>query len=77
MKMTVIEQMNRIAQRLEALDSASTPEERKMAVADAQLEARMSKQFFNGADIVVRAETLMAQDHSLDECQLRNLVGKA
>lgn len=75
MELTVIEMMNKIGSKVKALDAAKTTEEREMAIADAELISMLSKQFFNGADLVVRTENLLAKNKSLNESRLNAIIG--
>lgn len=76
MEMTVIDMMNMIAKKTKALDEADAGEERDMAIEDAMQVSELSKQFFNGADLVLRAEHLKAKNKTLNESKLDKIIGE-
>ena len=75
MVMTVIDMMNEIATKVQALDNAKTGEEREMAVEDAQIIQGLSKNFFVGANIAVEKERLSAKYKMLQTSLLDAVVG--
>lgn len=76
MEKTVIDMMNEISRKMDAVNSADAGEAKKIAIADAELTTKMSKQFFNGADLVIRAENLMAKDGTLNTTRLNAVIGE-
>lgn len=75
MKMTVLDMMNEIAQKIKDLDDAKAGEEREIAVEDAQIITQMAKNFFIGANIAVEKERLQAKYKVLDKSLLDEIVG--
>ena len=75
MVMTVLDMMNEIATKVQALDNAEPGEEREMAVEDAQLISGLSKNFFVGANLAVEKERLQAKYKVLNSSLLDMVVG--
>jgi hypothetical protein len=75
MVMTVVDMMNEIATKVQALDNAKPGEEREMAVEDAQIITGLAKNFFIGANIAVEKERLQARYKVLHSSLLDDIVG--
>ncbi len=76
-KMTVLEMEQIIGDRVRlALRDDRTPEQRQEDNAQSFLVLGMAKQFFNGADITLRTEKLLAQNKALKESRMDRLLGQ-
>lgn len=77
MSITVIAMMDRLGEISNKLDSDNlTPAERMTVLEDADTQMKLAKQFFNGADLVVRGEKLMARNHDVNEVRLNTIIGE-
>lgn len=73
MKMTELQRV--LGERIEiTLKPDMTEEERQTANEDSALIMGLAKQMINNADLILRAEKLMAQTHSLTDSVIMDLI---
>lgn len=73
MKMTELQKI--LGERIEkTLDLTLTEEERQTANEDSYLIMNIAKQMINNADLILRAEKLQAQNHSLTDSVIMELI---
>lgn len=73
--MKMIELQEILGKRVEiTLQENQTPEERQTNNEDSALIMNLAKQMINNADLILRAEKLQAQNHSLKESIIMDLI---
>ncbi len=73
--MKMVELQEILGKRVEiTLQENQTPEERQTNNEDSALIMNLAKQMINNADLILRAEKLQAQNHSLKESIIMDLI---
>lgn len=73
--MKMVELQKILGKRIEiTLQEGQTPEERQTNNEDSALIMNLAKQMINNADLILRAEKLQAQNHSLKESIIMELI---
>lgn len=73
--MKMVELQEILGKRVEiTLQEGQTPEERQTNNEDSALIMNLAKQMINNADLILRAEKLQAQNHSLKESIIMELI---
>lgn len=73
--MKMVELQEILGKRVEiTLQEGQTPEERQTNNEDSALIMNLAKQMINNADLILRAEKLQAQNHSLKESIIMDLI---
>lgn len=73
--MKMVELQKILGKRIEiTLQERQTPEERQTNNEDSALIMNLAKQMINNADLILRAEKLQAQNHSLKESIIMELI---
>lgn len=73
--MKMVELQEILGKRIEiTLQEGQTPEERQTNNEDSALIMNLAKQMINNADLILRAEKLQAQNHSLKESIIMELI---
>lgn len=73
--MKMVELQEILGKRVEiTLQDGQTPEERQTNNEDSALIMNLAKQMINNADLILRAEKLQAQNHSLKESIIMELI---
>lgn len=71
----MVELQEILGKRVEiTLQDGQTPEERQTNNEDSALIMNLAKQMINNADLILRAEKLQAQNHSLKESIIMELI---
>ena len=73
MKMTEVQEI--VGKRIEiTLETKLSPEERQTANEDSALIMELAKQMINNADLILRAEKLQAQNHTLTDSVIIGMI---
>lgn len=73
MKMTELQEI--LGKRIEiTLETKLSPEERQTANEDSALIMQLAKQMINNADLILRAEKLQAQNHTLTDSVIIGMI---
>ena len=73
MKMTELQDI--LGKRIEiTLETKLSPEERQTANEDSALIMELAKQMINNADLILRAEKLQAQNHTLTDSVIIGMI---
>ena len=73
MKMTELQKI--LGERIEiTLETKLSPEERQTANEDSALIMELAKQMINNADLILRAEKLQAQNHTLTDSVIIGMI---
>ena len=73
MKMTELQEI--LGKRIEiTLETKLSPEERQTANEDSALIMEIAKQMINNADLILRAEKLQAQNHTLTDSVIIGMI---
>ena len=73
MKMTELQEI--LGERIEiTLKTKLSPEERQTANEDSALIMELAKQMINNADLILRAEKLQAQNHTLTDSVIIGMI---
>lgn len=73
MKMTELQEI--LGKRIEiTLETKLSPEERQTANEDSALIMELAKQMINNADLILRAEKLQAQNHTLTDSVIIGMI---
>lgn len=73
--MKMVELQKILGKRVEiTLQEGQTPEERQTNNEDSALIMGLAKQMINNADLILRAEKLQAQTHSLEKSVIMDLI---
>ena len=73
MKMTELQEI--LGERIEiTLETKLSPEERQTANEDSALIMELAKQMINNADLILRAEKLQAQNHTLTDSVIIGMI---